>query len=149
MTTDRRAALLAAPALLVAAATRTRAQPAAPFPNRPVRMVVPYTPGGVSDITARLMAEPLAAAWGQPVPVENRAGADGVIGTEAVAKSPPDGHTLSLVSVGHAVNPAFYRLPYDTVRDFSFVTQTTSTPLVLCAARGFPASTPAELVEHA
>src|SRR3712207_5205747 len=95
------------------------------------------------------MAEPLAAAWGQPVPVENRAGADGVIGTEAVAKSPPDGHTLSLVSVGHAVNPAFYRLPFDTMRDFSFVTQTTSTPLVLCAARGFPASTPAELVAHA
>src|SRR3712207_1997870 len=95
------------------------------------------------------IAEPLAAAWGQPVPVENRAGADGVIGTEAVAKSPPDGHTLALVSVGHPVNAAFYRLPYDTMRDFSFVTQTTSTPLVLCAARGFAASTPAELVAHA
>jgi tripartite-type tricarboxylate transporter receptor subunit TctC len=147
MTTDRRAALLAAPALLLAAAGRARAQ--TPFPNRPVRIVVPYTPGGVSDITARLAAEPLAAAWGQPVPVENRAGADGVIGTEAVAKSPPDGHVLSVVSVGHAVNPAFYRLPFDTMRDFSFVTQTTSTPLVLCAARGFAASTPAELVEHA
>ena len=147
MTTDRRAALLAAPALLLAAADRARAQ--APFPNRPVRIVVPYTPGGVSDITARLMAEPLAAAWGQPAPVENRAGADGVIGTEAVAKSPPDGHVLGLVSVGHPVNPAYYKLPYDTLRDFSFVTQTTSTPLVLCAARGFAASTPAELAEHA
>jgi tripartite-type tricarboxylate transporter receptor subunit TctC len=66
-----------------------------------------------------------------------------------VAKSPADGHVLSLVSVGHAVNPAFYRLPFDTMRDFSFVTQTTSTPLVLCAARGFVASTPAELVAHA
>ena len=147
MTTNRRAALLAAPFVL-AAAGRARAQ-AAPFPNRPVRIVVPYTPGGVSDITARLMAEPLAAAWGQPVPVENRAGADGVIGTEAVARSPPDGHVLGLVSVGHPVNAAFYRLPFDTMRDFSFVTQTTSTPLVLCAARGFAASTPAELVEHA
>ena len=145
---NRRAAL-AAPFLLVGARRAARAQAGAPFPNRPVRMIVPYSPGGVSDITARLIAEPLAAAWGQPVPVENRAGADGVIGTEALAKSPADGHVLGLVSVGHPVNAAFYRMPYDTVRDFSFVTQTTSTPLVLCAARGFAASTPAELVAHA
>lgn len=136
-------ASLAAP--LIAGSARAQAA----FPNRAVRIIVPYTPGGVSDITARLMAEPLSAAWGQPVPVENRPGADGVIGTEALARSAPDGHTLALVSVGHPVNAAFYRLPYDTMRDFSFVTQTTSTPLVLCAARNFPASTPAELVEHA
>lgn len=129
------------------AAGRGRAQTG--FPGRAVRIIVPYTPGGVSDITARLMADPLSAAWGQPVPVENRPGADGVIGTEALARGAPDGHTLALVSVGHPVNAAFYRLPYDTMRDFSFVTQTTSTPLVLCAARNFPASTPAELVEHA
>jgi tripartite-type tricarboxylate transporter receptor subunit TctC len=141
-----RRAALAAPAILLGL-PRARAQ--GNFPNRPVRVIVPYTPGGVSDITARLMAEPLAAAWGQPVPVENRAGADGVIGTEALARSAPDGHTLGLVSVGHPVNAAFYRLPYDTMRDFSFVTQTTSTPLVLCAARGFAANTPAELVAHA
>jgi len=83
------------------------------------------------------------------VPVENRAGADGVIGTEVLARAAPDGHTLGLVSVGHAVNPAFYKLPFDTIESFSFVTQTTATPLVLCAARGFAASTPAELVAHA
>ena len=83
------------------------------------------------------MAEPLAAAWGQPVPVENRAGADGVIGTEALAKRRPDGHTLALVSVGHPVNAPSTACPIDTMRDFSFVTQTTSTPLVLCAARSF------------
>ena len=148
MTTDRRAAL-AAPLLLLAAGANRPARAQAAFPNRPVRIVVPYTPGGVSDITARLMAEPLAAAWGQPAPVENRAGADGVIGTEVIARAAPDGHTLGLVSVGHPVNPAYYKLPYDTMRDFSFVTQTTSTPLVLCAAKGFPASTPAELVGHA
>jgi len=145
----RRAALrlavagLAAPALWRGA----HAQPA--FPARPVRMVVPYTPGGVSDITARVMAEPLAAIWGHPVPVENRAGADGVIGTEAIARAPADGHVLGLVSVAHAVNPAFYRLPFDSLRDFSFVTQTTATPLVLCAARGFGPSTPDQLVAHA
>jgi tripartite-type tricarboxylate transporter receptor subunit TctC len=144
MTISRRAAL-AAPALLLAA----RAAAQAGFPQRPVRMVVPYTPGGVSDITARLMSEPLAAAWGQPVPVENRAGADGVIGTDVVAKATPDGHTLGLVSVAHPVNAAFYRLPFDTMRDFTFVTQTTATPLVLCAPRSFAPNTPAELVDHA
>jgi tripartite-type tricarboxylate transporter receptor subunit TctC len=148
VTINRRAAL-ASPLLLAAGVAGRAARAQGAFPNRPVRIVVPYSPGGVSDITARLLSEPLAAAWGQPVPVENRAGADGVIGTEAVGKSPPDGHTLALVSVGHPVNAAYYRLPYDTMRDFSFVTQTTSTPLVLCAARGFVASTPAELVAHA
>ena len=146
----RRAALLAAPALaapmLGLGSTVARAQA---FPARPVRIVVPYTPGGVSDITARLIADPMSAAMGVPVPVENRAGADGVIGTEAVARSPADGHTLALVSVGHPVNAAFYRLPFDTMRDFAFITLTTRTPLVLCAARGFGPSTPAELVAHA
>jgi tripartite-type tricarboxylate transporter receptor subunit TctC len=144
VTLTRRAAL-AAPALLLA----TRAGAQAGFPNRPVRMIVPYTPGGVSDITARLVAEPLAAIWGQPVPVENRAGADGVIGTEVIARAAPDGHTLGLVSVGHPVNPAYYKLPYDTLRDFSFVTQTTSTPLVLCAGKGFEPSSVAELIAYA
>ena len=146
MTITRRAlgaGVLAAPALL--AARRAAAQA---WPTRAVRIVVPYTPGGVSDITARLIAEPLAATWGQPVPVENRAGADGVIGTEVVARSPADGYTLGLVSVGHPVNAAFYKLPFDTMRDFTFVTQTTATPLVLCAPRAFAPNTPAELVDY-
>ncbi len=141
MTMTRRATLLAAPALLLAVRARAQA-----FPSRPVRMIVPYTPGGVSDITARLIAEPMAAGLGQPVPVENRAGADGVIGTDVIAKSPPDGQTLGLVSVGHPVNAAFYRLPFDTVRDFTFLSMTTRTPLVMCAARSFAPSTPAEFV---
>jgi tripartite-type tricarboxylate transporter receptor subunit TctC len=145
MTLTRRAALLAAPALALGA----QAARAQGFPNRPVRIVVPYTPGGVSDITARLIADPMAAALGVAVPVENRAGADGVIGTDVVAKSAPDGHTLALVSVAHPVNAAFYRLPFDTMRDFTFLTLTTRTPLVLCAARGFAANTAAELVAHA
>jgi tripartite-type tricarboxylate transporter receptor subunit TctC len=148
MTITRRAlgtGALAMPALI--ASGHARAQGA--WPARAVRIVVPYTPGGVSDITARLIAEPLAASWGQPVPVENRAGADGVIGTEAVARSPADGYTLGLVSVGHPVNAAFYRLPFDTMRDFTFVTQTTSTPLVLCAPAAFPPNTPAELADYA
>jgi tripartite-type tricarboxylate transporter receptor subunit TctC len=148
MTITRRAlgaATLATPALL--AARDASAQAA--FPSRAVRIIVPYTPGGVSDITARLISEPLAATWGQPVPVENRAGADGVIGTEVVARAPADGYTLGLVSVGNPVNAAFYRLPFDTMRDFTFVTQTTATPLVLCAPRAFAPNTPAELVDYA
>lgn len=140
-----RRAALAAPALLLA----TRAGAQGGFPNRAVRMIVPYTPGGVSDITARLIAEPPAATWGHPVPVENRAGADGVIGTEVVARSAPDGHTLGLVSVGHPVNAAFYKLPFDTMKDFSFISQTTATPLVLCAPKAFAPNTPAELVDYA
>ncbi|MGG5822971.1 Bug family tripartite tricarboxylate transporter substrate binding protein [Falsiroseomonas sp. HW251] len=144
MTITRRSALAVAPAL--GFASRAGAQT---FPTRPIRIIVPYTPGGVSDITARLIADPMASALGVPVPVENRAGADGVIGTDAIAKSPADGQTLGLVSVAHPVNAAFYRLPFDTMRDFSFITLTTRTPLVLCAARGFAPSTPAELVEHA
>lgn len=143
MTMPRRGAL-AAPLLLLPAAAVAQA-----FPNRAVRMIVPYTPGGVSDITARLIAEPLAAAWGQAVPVENRAGADGVIGTEVLSRAAPDGHTLGLVSVGHPVNAAFYRMPYDTIGSFSFITQTTSTPLALVAAKSFGPSTPRELAEYA
>jgi len=142
MTLSRRT-LLAAPALF--ATGRASAQA---FPSKPVRIVVPYTTGGVSDITARLIAEPLAAAWGQPVTVENRAGADGIVGTEVVARA-TDGHTLGLVSVGHPVNQAYYKLPYDTMRDFSFITQCTATPLCLCAAPGFAANTPMQLVAHA
>ena len=145
MSITRRAAWalpLLAPALRPAHAQRFAAQ-------RPMRMVVPYTPGGVSDITARLIADPLSVTWGQPVAVENRAGADGIIGTEVIARSPADGHTLGLVSVAHPVNAAFYRLPFDTMRDFTFVTQTTSTPLVLCAPRAFAPNTPAELVDYA
>ncbi|TCH98738.1 tripartite tricarboxylate transporter substrate binding protein [Roseococcus sp. SYP-B2431] len=144
MTLHRRAALLAAPSLLIGAKS-LRAQA---FPSRPLRMIVPYTPGGVSDITARLIAEPMAAALGQPVPVENRAGADGVIGTDVIAKA-TDGHTIGLVSVGHPVNAAFYRLPFDTIRDFTFLSLTTRTPLVLCAAKGFAANTAQELVDLA
>ncbi len=139
-----RRSLLASPFVLAAGTARAQQG----FPNRAVRIVVPYTTGGVSDITARLIAEPLAAAWGQPVTVENRAGADGIVGTEVLAHAPADGHTLALVSVGHPVNQAYYKLPYDTMRDFSFVTQCTTTPLCLCAAPGFAANTPMELVAH-
>ncbi|WP_043360129.1 tripartite tricarboxylate transporter substrate binding protein [Belnapia sp. F-4-1] len=140
MTLPRRAAL-ALPALVLAG--RAHGQPA--FPSRPVRIIVPYTPGGASDIAARLLAEHLPSAWGQPVVVENRAGANGIVGTEAVAKSPADGHSLGLVSVNHAVNVPLYRTPFDTLRDIEALTVVYTVPLVLVAAPDFPANTPQEL----
>ena len=138
-----RRAALAAPLLLLG--TGARAQGAGAYPARPVRIIVPYTPGGATDIAARLLGEQLTPRWGQSVVVENRAGANGIIGTEVVAKSPPDGLTLGCVSVVHAANVPLYRTPYDTLRDFSAITVIYSVPLVLVAAPDFAASTPAEL----
>lgn len=104
-----------------AAALLVAALPAAAqdFPSRPVRMVVPYPPGGANDIIARLLAPSLTRQLGQNVIVDNRGGGNTLIGSEIVATSAPNGYTLLVVAAGHAVNPALYKkLPYDTVRDF-------------------------------
>src|SRR6516162_9322406 len=93
------------------------------FPNRPIRLVVPYPPGGGTDIVGRLLGEKLRASLGQPIVVDNRAGAGGVLGTEVVAKAAPDGYTLLLVPTSHVINPSiFAKLPYDTVKGFAPVT---------------------------
>ena len=149
---SRRVAL-SAPLLLLSG--RARAQGAAVpgsadgFPSRPVRVIVPYTPGGATDITARLLSERLSPRWGQPVVVENRPGANGIVGTEVVARGPADGTNLACVGVTHAVNAPLYRTPYDAVRDFTPVTVLYSVPLVLVAAPDFPAGTVAELASLA
>jgi len=114
------------------AAVLGQAPNASAYPSRPIRFVVPFTPGSASDILARTVGERLAAAWGQPVLVENRPGAGGTIGTGLVAKAEPDGHTLAVVSAGHVVNPVLYpNLGYDTLRDFSGVIPLGSLPSVL------------------
>src|SRR5258706_4990737 len=93
------------------------------YPARPVRMVVAFTPGGGTDIIARIVAQKLTERWGQPVVVENRAGASGNIGTEAVARSAPDGYTILMAFSSHASNPALYgKLPFDINTDFSPIT---------------------------
>ena len=125
-----RRAALALPALLLAR-PGLAADPG--FPGRPVRVIVPYTPGGAADIAARLLGEKLSPVWGQPVVVENRAGGNGIVGTDAVAKGPADGHNLGCVSVNHAVNVPLYRMPFDTLRDLVAITQVYSVPLVLVA----------------
>src|ERR1700741_5333340 len=86
---------------------------AADYPQRPIRILVPFTPGGSTDILARMIGQKLTDAWGQQVIVDNRAGANGVVAAEMTARANPDGHTLMMVAIGHAINPALQKkLPY-------------------------------------
>ncbi len=121
------------------------------FPIKTVRIVVPQTPGGASDALARVMAQKLAEKWGQPVVVENRAGAGGNVGMEVVAQSAPDGHVLLMSYAGsHAINPALYkRLPFDPVKDFAPVATMATLPFVLVARPDAPFKSVAELVDLA
>src|SRR5690349_2540564 len=87
------------------------------YPDRPIRIIVPFTPGGSTDILARMLGQKLTEAWGENVVVENRSGANGVVGAELTAHANPDGHTLLMVAIGHAINPVLQKkLPYDTER---------------------------------
>lgn len=114
------------------AAPLQAADPAAAFPSRPVRIVIGFTPGGVPDITARLIAQKLTETWKQPVVVDNRTGAGGTIAAQIVAKANPDGHTLLSVSSAHAVAAAIYsKLPYDTLKDLAGITLTANGPALL------------------
>jgi tripartite-type tricarboxylate transporter receptor subunit TctC len=98
-------------------------QTADAYPSKPIRLIVPYSPGGGADFTARLIAQRLSANLGQQVVVENRAGANGMIGTEAVARAAPDGYTLLYADAGHSINPAVQsQVRYDAVADFSPIT---------------------------
>ena len=126
----RRRGLLAAP--LLAALPRARAS-AQSFPSRPVRMIVPFGAGGISDLVARLVAEAAGPILGQPIVVENRTGAGGNIAAEAAARAQPDGHTVLFSSIGMlAVNPILYRrLPFDPAKDFATVAPLANTPHVL------------------
>ena len=104
----------------------------APYPNKPVRIVAPFPPGGTADFLARLLAEKLAHTWGQQVVVDNRSGAGGVIGTDIVAKATRDGYTLLMSAIGHVANPTLYeKLPYDTLRDFTPIVLIADVPLVI------------------
>jgi tripartite-type tricarboxylate transporter receptor subunit TctC len=109
-------------------------------PDKPVRIIVPFTPGGAADTFARLAGQKLAEAWGnkQPVTIENRPGAGGIIGTEATAKAAPDGTTFLMVTIGHAVNPFMYaKLPYDTRADLVPVAKIASVPSLVVVGPGF------------
>jgi tripartite-type tricarboxylate transporter receptor subunit TctC len=119
----------------------------AQYPVRPIRLVVPAAPGGGTDISTRSIVPALAENLGQPVVIENRGGAGGMIGTDAAAKAAPDGYTLLMVYVSHATNPTLNKtLPYDTLRDFAPVTLTAHEPTVLVTHPSVPANTLAEFI---
>ena len=117
------------------------------FPARPVRIMVGFTPGGLPDITARLIGQKLSEAWKQPVTVENRPGAGGNIAAQAVAAAPPDGYTLLSISSAHTSAPAIYpKLPFDVAKDFAGITMTATGPCLLIVAPDLPVKTVADLV---
>ena len=141
----RRGALIGGTALVFALVHGAAAQP---WPERPLRLVVPFPPGGPTDLVARPVAARLGEALGQPVIVDNRGGAGGNLGAEAVARAAPDGHTLLLSNVGVlAINRALYRaLPFDPERDFAPVALVAGAPVVLAVGEAVPARTVAEFV---
>ncbi len=117
------------------------------WPDKPVRFVVPYPPGGGTDVIARIVQERFQAALGQPVVIENKGGAGGSVGTEVVAKAAPDGYTVLFTLSSHTINPAIYpKLPFDTVKDFEPVGLVASLPQILVAHPGVPVGSLGELV---
>src|SRR6476469_683070 len=135
---------LAAFSILLASAGHSLAQG---WPNRPIRMVVPYTPGGYTDLMARLVGQKISEALGQPIVFENKPGANAIIGTDVVAKAAPDGYTFGTVIAAHAVNATLNpKLPYDTLRDLSYVSLMSVAPLIMIAHPSLPASNVKELV---
>jgi len=126
------------------------AQAWAQYPSRPIRLVVPAAPGGGTDITSRSFAPALGDALGQPIVVENRGGAGGMVGSAEVAKSAPDGYTLLMVYISHATNPTLVtKLPYDTLRDFTPITLVSHEPTVLVVNSKIPVNSLAEFTAWA
>ena len=137
-------------ALLFVAGVLFAAAANAQFPAKPVRIVVPYSPGGGTDIISRQLAQKLAEAWGQNVFVENRPGANGIIGTDAVLKSPPDGHTLVVVVAAHVINASLQaKMPFDPVADVAAVTLIARSPWVIVITPAVPAKDLKALVAFA
>jgi tripartite-type tricarboxylate transporter receptor subunit TctC len=146
MTLTKRHLLAAAIAGLAAWAASSPAAAQA-FPSKPIKIVVPYTPGGPTDLPARLVGQKLSEVLGQPVIIENKPGAGGNIGADAVAKAPADGYTLLLVTTGHTINPALYpKLGYDLKKDLLPVSQLTSSPMVVAVSPGLGVNSIKELV---
>lgn len=130
--------------ILAAAAFAASAQQ---YPSKPVRIISPFPPGGGNDALCRIVAAKLSGQIRQQVIVDNRGGANGIVGTEVAARSAPDGHTIVLIPSGHAVNASLYRkLPYDSIRDFTPITLVGSSPLVLAVHPSLPARSVKQLV---
>jgi tripartite-type tricarboxylate transporter receptor subunit TctC len=137
-------------AIALAIAANASAADRQTYPARPVRLIVPFAPGGPNDIMARIVAQKFSESMGQQVVVDNRAGASGIVGTELAAQAAPDGYTLLMMSLTFAVNPSLFRkLPYDTHRDFTPVTLVASAPLMLVVHPSVGAKSVPELVNVA
>lgn len=131
-------------------ATTAHAQDAATYPSRPIRMIVPFAPGGGLDITTRLIAQKLTEKWGQNIVVDSRPGAATIVGTEIASKAAPDGYTVLMITTTFAINPGLYaKLPYDPGKDFTPVTQLNSQPNVIVVTPGFAAKSVKELIAMA
>jgi tripartite-type tricarboxylate transporter receptor subunit TctC len=143
-----RSKLLALSAALLSVTTIHAAQPApaGDYPSKPIRLIVPFAPGGGTDLTARAIAAKLTEAWGQTVVADNRAGANGTIAVDIATKSAPDGYTLTMISSSHSVNSSLYKLPYDLTRDLAPITQATSQPYALVVHPSVAAKSIKELV---
>jgi tripartite-type tricarboxylate transporter receptor subunit TctC len=136
----------AALAVLLTLAASARAE----YPERPIRLVVPFPPGGVTDVVARLLAERLSTEFGQQVVVDNKAGAGGVIAGEIVAKAPADGYTLLLTTPNHTINAAFRAtMPYDTEKDFRAVSDVGRVPMLLVTHPSLPVTTFQGFIDYA
>ena len=139
---------LALPLIPLVAASWARAQDG--WPNRPVRLIVPFPPGGSTDAQGRLLAQKLSDLWGQPVIVDNRPGAGAVLATNVVAKAPPDGYTLGIAVSSHAINPTLRSdLPYDTLKDLQPVSEVGVQHIILDANPSLPVRNLAELLDLA
>ena len=133
---------------MAAAPTVVRAQ--GQYPDRQIRMVIPFAAGGTTDLLARALAQHMTQAWGQTVVADNRAGANGVVAGEIVAKAPGDGYTLSVVAMGHAINPLIYRkLPYDGDKDFTPISLIATFPQLVLVNPAVKANTLPELIQLA
>lgn len=142
-----RRTLAAAAALAFVAGGAQAQSKSIDYPAKPVRFVVPSSPGGGADVLARSVGPKLAEGWGKPVVIENRAGAGGIIGYEIVAKAPPDGYTMLIVAGGYTLNPSLYaKLPFDTVHDFEQVSQITCAPNLLVVHSTVPVASVKELI---
>ena len=130
-------------ALLSLAGTNVYAET---FPTRPVRILVPYAAGGAVDVLARTLGQSLSKTWGQQPVIENRPGAGGIIASQALTQSAPDGYTLILVASGHPLNQFFYpKLPYDTFKDFTAISEIAYSPLAIVVSKNSPVKNLQEL----
>jgi tripartite-type tricarboxylate transporter receptor subunit TctC len=139
-----RSSWLAAAGLLLALAAPALAQ--SDYPNRPVRLIIPFPPGGSNDVVGRMIGTSLSEKLGKQVVIDNRAGAGGVVGTEIASKTPPDGYTLLVISLAHAVNPWLYKLPYDPIKDFVPIGIMGSGPNVVVVHPSLPVNSIKELI---